>query len=683
VSVAIPARAGLSPLLFGGTIFSSSFLLFLVQPLIAKQILPWFGGSAAVWTVCMVFFQVVLLAGYAYADGVARRLAPRAQAAVHAAVLVVSLASLPIVASARWKPADESDPTWWILGLLVATIGLPYFVLSTTGPLLQAWLARAPWAARVYRYFSLSNFASLLALLAYPVVIETTLPLRTQAIGWSAAYVAFVLLCLGSAFVASRVPARSPADAQAVAALPAEPPRVGPGTQWLWLALPALGSWLLLAVTNRITQHVASIPFLWILPLSTYLLTFILCFESDRWYRRRVFLPLAVVALLLGAFGLVDDIGTTVKTAVPLYVGTLFVLCMALHGETARLRPPTSQLTRFYLMLSAGGALGGIVVGLVAPQVLRGYYELGIAFVLTAAAAAIVVRGRRIGVVAGSVVALVCAGFLAQQVGFDRKGARRLERNFYGTLQTFDVHVGAPHEHRRVLLHGSVKHGEQYLDASRRREPTAYYGITSGIGRVLTHLPPTPARVGLVGLGAGTLATYGRTGDVYRIYEIDPQVFEIARSEFTFLADSQATLEDVVGDARLALEREPPQRFDVLAIDAFSGGSIPMHLLTTQAIQVYMKHLQPDGVLAFHLTNRRLDLPPVLLLNARELGLHAVLAHDEAEDSDLRRTDWVLVSRDAARLAQPWIAEVAVRAHPIRGLRPWTDDFNDLLRVLK
>jgi spermidine synthase len=200
---------------------------------------------------------------------------------------------------------------------------------------------------------------------------------------------------------------------------------------------------------------------------------------------------------------------------------------------------------------------------------------------------------------------------------------------------------------------------------------------------VLTHLPPTPARIGLVGLGAGTLATYGRTGDVYRIYEIDPQVFEIARSEFTFLADSRAALQDVVGDARLALERESPQRFDVLAIDAFSGGSIPIHLLTTQAIQVYMRHLQPGGVLAFHLTNRFLDLPPVLLLNARELGLHAVLAHDEAEDSDLRRTDWVLVSRDAARLAQPWIAEAAAPAHPIRGLRPWTDDFNDLLRVLK
>ena len=320
------------PLLFAATIFSSAFLLFLVQPIVAKQILPWFGGAAGVWAVCMVFFQLLLLAGYAYADALVRRVGARTQAAVHAALLVASLATLPIVASERWKPVEASEPTLAILGLLAATIGLPYFLLSTTGPLLQAWLARAPWGLRVYRYFSLSNLASLLALLAYPVALEPWAPLRGQALGWSIGYAAFVLLCLGATLVALRLQPRPRSAAVAAAPTPAVDAAHGWRTQALWLALPALGSWLLLAVTNHITQHVASIPFLWILPLAVYLASFILCFESDRWYRRRLWLPLAGAALLLGGIGLVHSVGTEVKTAVPLYLGALFVLCMTLHG---------------------------------------------------------------------------------------------------------------------------------------------------------------------------------------------------------------------------------------------------------------------------------------------------------------------------------------------------------------
>jgi hypothetical protein len=677
----------ISSLLFGGTIFSSAFLLFLVQPLMAKQILPWFGGSAAVWTVCLVFFQVVLLAGYAYADLLTRRCSPRTQSRVHAVLLLASLASLPIIAGEAWKPADANDPTLRILGLLVATIGLPYFVVCTTGPLLQAWVARSPAAARVYRYFSLSNFASLLALLAYPVAIEPWWPLRTQALGWSAAYSGFIVLCLGSAWLAAREP-RNDAAPAAEPTPPSPPGRAADaGTQALWLLLPALGSWLLLAVTNHITQHVASIPFLWVLPLATYLFTFILCFESDRWYRRGLVLPLAAALLLLAAYGLTDRIGTAVTSAVPLYVGALFVLCMALHGEMARLRPPPQQLTRYYLMLSAGGALGGVMVGLVAPQLLDAYYELGIGLVLTAVLGVVVLRGRRFAALASAAVALVCAGFVVRQVVADHDGARRVERNFYGTLQSYDTD-DAPQERMRILRHGSVMHGEQFVAMERRREPTAYYGPSSGVGRALALLPPgRPARVGLVGLGAGTLAVYGRARDTYRLYEIDPQVFELARSEFSFLGDAAARgvrFEDVPGDARLSMEREPPQQFDVLAVDAFSGGAVPVHLITTEALQVYMRHVKPDGVLAFHLTNRFLQLPPVVLANAQALGLHAVLVRDDAEQSEaLRRTDWVLVSRDAALLQQPTIAEAAVPPPSIPGLRPWTDDFNNLLQILK
>ncbi len=681
-------------LLFGGTIFSSAFLLFLVQPIMAKQILPWFGGSAAVWSVCMVFFQVVLLAGYAYADVLIRRCRPRTQAWVHSLLLLASLASLPIVAAQRWKPSDAADPTLWILGLLVATIGLPYFVVSSTGPLLQSWVARSPAAAaaRVYRYFSLSNLASLLALLAYPVVIEPWWPLQWQAQGWSLAYAGFVLLCLGSTWAAARLaPAGTAAQGAGSAARTYQPeadrPGAGPGVQLLWLALPALGSWLLLAVTNHITQHVASIPFLWILPLSTYLVTFILCFESDRWYRRGLFLPLALLSLLLGAWGLTESFGSRITTAVPLYVGVLFVLCMVLHGEMARLRPPPQQLTRFYLMLSVGGALGGVAVGLIAPQVLDAYYELGIGLVLTAALGIAVLRSLRWGSAASAALALACAGLLALQVQGDHEGARRIERNFYGTLLTHDTD-DAPPERQRVLYHGSVKHGEQFTDPSRRHEPTAYYGATSGVGRALSLLPTErAARVGLVGLGAGTLAVYGRPGDLMRLYEIDPQVFELARSEFTFLGDAAARgvrFDDIPGDARLAMEREPPQGYDLLAVDAFSGGAVPVHLLTTQALQVYLRHVRPDGLLAIHLTNRYLQLPPVVVTNARHLGWHAVLLHDEAEQSDaLRRTDWVLVARDPALLQRPLLTQAAQPPAAVPGLRPWTDDFNDLWRVLK
>jgi SAM-dependent methyltransferase len=680
-------RAGIR-LLFAGTIFSSAFLLFLVQPLIAKQILPWFGGSAAVWSICMVFFQVVLLAGYAYSDWLTRRLRVRAQAALHVGLLLASLAFLPIVTSARWKPTGAEDPTWWILGLLLGTIGLPYFLLSTTGPLVQSWVARTPWGAQVYRYFSLSNLASLLSLLSYPVLIEPRSSLLQQAHGWSWGYGAFVVLCSGTTlYVANRWAASTPlpqasSGSPAVAVAAENPPRAA--DYMLWLALPALGSWLLLAVTNHITQNVAAVPFLWVLPLSLYLLTFVLCFESDRWYRRGVFLPLAAAMALLCAFGLQDSIGAHVKTALPIYAAGLFALCMFLHGEMARLRPGPRYLTRFYLMLSLGGALGGVTVGLVAPHVLPAYYELGIGLVLTALAAAAVLRNRRALWIASMAVAGCCAWFLSMQVRDDTADARSLRRNFYGTLVTLDTRRDDPADDVRQMYHGSVKHGEQYLVSARRSEPTTYYGRTAGIGRAIAAAPVGPRRVGLIGLGAGTLAGYGRAGDVYRIYEINPQVFELADSEFSFLRDSPARIERVLGDARLALEREPPQGFDVLAVDAFSGDSVPIHLITAEAMDVYLRHLRPDGIVAFHVTNRFLSLAPVVAKIAESRGLHAVLVHDEPADATgLRTTDWVLVARDSRTLACESVGAAGSAIAPVVGMRPWTDDFNNLLSVLK
>ncbi|WP_076999438.1 spermidine synthase [Variovorax sp. KK3] len=667
--------------LFAGTIFTSAFLLFLVQPLIAKQILPWFGGSAAVWSVCMVFFQLALLAGYAYADWITRRLAPRTQAKVHGVLLLASLAFLPVLADAAWKPAGSEEPTLRILGLLVATIGLPYFLLSTTGPLVQSWVTRTPWGAQVYRYFSLSNLASLAALLSYPVLIEPRSTVPQQAWAWSVGFVLFVLLCGATTFyVARRWPGAAPAPASdAAASVPSAKPRAV--DQLLWLALPALGTWLLLAVTNHVTQNVAPVPFLWVLPLSVYLLSFILSFDSDRWYRRPIVLPLAAAMLVLGAYALQDSIGSALRTGLPIFVGGLFVLCLCLHGETARLRPGPEYLTRFYLMLSLGGALGGVLVGLGAPYVLPAFYELGIGLVLCALAAIVVWRHRRIGVLVSLALAAGCSWYLSEQVRDDTR-ARRLDRNFYGAMMVSDSGTEENDRVRR-LYHGSTLHGEQYLSPENRRWPGSYYSKTSGVGRAIEAAPSGPRRVGVIGLGAGTLAAYGRPGDVYRIYEINQRVFDLADSEFSYLRDSDAHIDRVLGDARLALEREAPQGLDVLAVDAFTGDSVPAHLLTVQALDIYLRHLKPDGVIAFHVSNRYLKLDDVVTNIAQSRGLHALLVEDNPEAVDVERSIWMLVARDAQALQREPFRGAGTTPDPIRGVAPWTDDFNNLFSVLR
>lgn len=676
--------SALSTLLFAGTIFTSAFLLFLVQPLIAKQILPWFGGSAAVWAICMVFFQVVLLAGYAYSDWISRRLATRRQVLVHVLLLAASLAFLPIVASSAWKPVGSEEPTLWILGLLAVTIGLPYFLLSTTGPLVQSWVARTLLGAHVYRYFSLSNLASLLALVSYPFLIEPHAALVGQAYAWSAVFVAFTVLCAGSALYFLRHARRLPPEAHTASHAPEGDWEPTARDHLMWLGLAAMGSWLLLAITNHITQNVAAIPFLWLLPLTLYLLTFVLCFESDRWYRRAWFLPPTAALLALCAYGLQDsDIGVTVKVAIPLYAIGLFSFCMFLHGELARLRPGPRHLTRFYLMLSLGGALGGVAVGLIAPRILPGYYELGLGFVIIALLAMAVLRERTVLRLAAGTLAVLCGYFLYGQVTGDLEGSRRMERNFYGTLLTVDAHRDNPGHDVRQLYHGSIKHGEQFLAPELRREPTAYYGRSSGIGLAIANTQPHNKHVGLIGLGAGTLAAYGQTGDTYRFYEINPQVIELARNEFSFMRDSKARIETVLGDARLSLEREPPQGFDVLAVDAFSGDSVPVHLITAEAMDVYLRHMKPGGIIAFHVTNRFLRLAPVVQRIAAAKGLHARLIHDDPSAPALRRTDWVLVASDRAILEQAPIRSAGTPISPIPGLEVWTDDFNNLFEVLK
>jgi hypothetical protein len=667
-------------LLYAATIFVSAFLLFLVQPVIAKQILPWFGGSAAVWTTCVFFFQFGLLAGYAYAHAIVRWLPPRLQLILHLALLLLSAASLPIVAAAGWKPSGAEDPGLRILGLLVATVGLPYFLLSTTSPLVQAWYARR--FDSPYRLFALSNLASLAALLLYPVAVEPLIPTRLQALSWSAGYALFVLLCIGAAVYSLR---GAVGTGQARVSL--DPgPSPGVGLRLQWIALPALASLLLLAITNHLTQNVASIPFLWVLPLSLYLLTFILCFDGRGWYRRSVFFPLAGLAVAAMAWVLTDSHRIhDLQLSIPLFSAGLFVLCMLCHGELVMTKPVPARLTEFYLLIALGGALGSMVVSVIAPHLLPGDFEVAVGLALAAIVLAWkVVPAGRIAL-AGALAAVAYTGYgVATYVSNNVADTRVMKRNFYSSLRTRDEvrDEGTV----RKLIHGTINHGEQFVDPDKRRQAIAYFGPKAGIVRALEALRHPQMRVGIVGLGAGTMAAYGRPGDFYRFYEINPQVIELAQTEFSYLGDSDAKIEVVLGDGRLALESEPPQRFDLLAADAFSSDSVPMHLITREALELYMSHVRPGGVVVFNVTNRYLDLAPVVKRLADSLGLHArLVSHipDDVEYNIYSITDFVLVTADPALFDRPALAEVAAPIEVPRKVTVWTDDFNNLLQALR
>jgi hypothetical protein len=673
-------------LLLALTTSLSAFLLFSVQPLIAKQIVPWFGGTSAVWTLCLVFFQSLLTGGYAYSDWTTRRLGKRSQAALHLGLLALSLISLPIVAGDRWKPAGGEEPSWRILGLLGTTIGLPYFLLSTTSPLAQTWFAQRFPQRAAYRLFALSNLASLAALVSYPFAIEPWVPTRIQAFVWSAGYVGFVVLCAAALVANLRSSDTHRRDLESVAEVPdLSDPEPRAAEQLLWFALPAMSSWLLLAVTNHITQNVAAIPFLWLLPLALYLVTFIIAFDHARWYQRELFVLPMLGLLVACAMRLPDsDLDPDIRIAIPLYGAGLFMCSLFCHGELARLKPPPRHLTRFYLMLSLGSAIGAIAVGVVAPRIFSGYWELGIGLTLTALLAVVTLRRAfPILPLAALGVAAACAYYTYVERRDFRSGAHLLVRSFYGSLRTLDMIPPDVPEAVRQLIHGTIIHGQQGLAPELRATPTAYYGPTSGVGRALQTMMGSGRRIGMIGLGAGTFAAYGRTGDVVRFYEINPQVVDVARGEFSFLGDSAATIEIALGDARLSLAREPAQAFDLLAVDAFSGDAIPVHLLTQEAMAVYLRHLKHEGVLAFHVTNHFLKLAPVVKQIADASGLASALVVDELDTDLLFKSDWVLVTRNRAWLQRDDIVASTRAIDDIPGLHPWTDDFNNLFQILQ
>jgi hypothetical protein len=593
------------------------------------------------------------------------------------------------VPGAFWKPVGTENPSWLILGMLAATIGLPYFLLSTTSPLVQAWFARRFPGRSPYRLFALSNFASMLALVGYPFLLEPWVVTREQAWGWSIGYVLFVGLCAAAGFASLRPPVPSAdadvGDAAPPDALPADdaaPPTLA--RQGLWIALAAMGSFLLLAVSNHVTQNVAAVPLLWIVPLSLYLVTFILCFDGTGWYKRDIFLSMAAAALGVMAWTQADPSLThELAIQIGVFCVGLFLACMFCHGELVRLKPAPRYLTRFYLMISLGGAIGSIVVGVLAPLVLPAYFELGAGIVLCALLLLWQVRRDPLvfGVlgVAALLVAIGCGIWTVREF-YD--GTIAATRNFYGVLRVWES--GSDDNARRSLIHGTIMHGNQYRDPKLRKEPTTYYTASSGIGRAIESLHPRvePVKVGIIGLGTGTIAAWGAKGDVYRFYDINPAVLTIARRDFTYLADSEATIETALGDARLVLEREPPQVFDVLAIDAFSSDAIPVHLITSEALAIYRRHMKPSGIIAFHVTNRFLDLVPVVEALAHAHGLAVAWVADDG-DGMASRSDWVLLSADPDALEKPLIAEATTPIQPRRDWRLWTDDFNNLVQVLK
>jgi len=649
------------PLPYALTIGCSSALLFVVQPIMAKAILPRFGGSAGVWVACMLFFQVTLLGGYVYSYWITRYLGAAARTVVHIALVTASLAALPLRprAGVAW-----GDPTLQIVLLLAASVGLPFFVLSATSPLVQWWWAGSRAAQFPYRLFALSNAASLAALLAYPVAIEPALPVGEQLRWWSGGYLALAALLVVGA-IANR--GRSGGGGASEPEAPG-----GESRPLLWIALAACASTLWLGTSNYLSQNVAAIPFLWVLPMGVYLLTFILCFEWEGWYQPAWFrwlLPAAWIAVgsRIGIAGSAAD----PRLDLPILLGGLFIGCLFCHGELARTKPaPRQGLAHFYLMVAAGGALGGAFVAVAAPSVFSTFLELPIGIVGAVFLALVrlwgVPPGRRL-----VRLALVAAGAFAVATTFSGSGTNLLrERNFYGTLRVADSGEGDMAVRR--LFSGRTVHGVEFLSPERRRRPIAYYGERSGAALVLGTQPAPNRRVAIVGLGAGTLAAYGRKGDFFRVYEINPAVIRAASRYFHFLGDSDAATDVVEGDGRLMLEREPPTSFDAIVLDAFSDDAIPVHLLTREAFEMYFSRLRAGGPLLIHLTNRYLDLNPVVEAVAGALGKGVARIHSAGDaDSGTLSADWAVVSEPQPRGA----ARPAVRV--------WTDDYSNLFQALK
>ena len=688
-------------------IFLSAFLLFQIQPMIAKYILPWFGGTPMVWSTVQMFFQALLTGGYAYAYWLTDRSRGRSREAVHLGLLALAFVQMlvlgfiwasPVTPDASWRPGSSAFPVWEIVKILAISVGPAYFLLSTNSPIIQSWFSRARPGRSPYALYAFSNVGSLLGLLTYPVFVEPNLGLATQGWVWSLGFGLFILLTGYGALRSLRSKAaRDPGPAPVIEA----GPRPGRGVQAMWLALSAAASLMMLATTGHITQEVAVIPFLWVLPLSLYLLTFIIAFSDERWYFRRATWIVFYVSTLFFAFALVRGPRLGVPLQLLIYLATLFFAALISHSELYRLRPHPAYLTRFYLMVSVGGALGGIFVSLVAPLIFNGFWELSLSLLFTWGLI-VVLRSReaseqvkaffhrhRLKLAGVGVVLLALTGTafsLASQNTFFA------ERNFYGVVRVDQITDDGGRTVYR-MVHGITVHGLQYQDPASSRKPTAYFTETSGVGLAILNHPRRGQgmRVGVIGMGIGVLASYAQEGDVYRFYEINPAAIRLAKGEggyFTFLSGSPATIEVLAGDARISMERElengQSQQYDLLVLDAFSSDSIPVHLIDSEAFDLYLKHLAPDGLLALHITNNYLDLRPVVWKLAGHYGLQVVYIEDAGSGKTVFPSQWMLVARDPAWFDIPAIAARADRMTGFTTDIPlWTDAYNNLFRILR
>jgi len=672
--------------LYGLTIFVSAFLLFQVQPMIAKMVLPWFGGAASVWITCMLFFQLVLLFGYIYAHWLINVLKPGGQIFLHVVFVGSSLLLLPVMPSQGLKVMGNVDPIVHLLIILAASVGLPYFLLSTTSPLLQSWYARAYQQALPYRLFALSNFSSLLGLIAYPILVEPYMTLTQQSEVWSWAYVVFAFTCVTTALFGLKGRHERAGHAES-RVIEAERQGAGPAAKdnLVWLMLSTCSSVMLLSTTNYLTQNIASIPFLWILPLALYLVTFTLCFDRSGWYRRSWYVW--IIAAAVGAMAYViafceynDDISQTIA----LFCAGLFLVCMFCHGELAMRKPAPGYLTGFYLMISVGGAAGGAIVSIGAPKLLSGPFELSIALVGCALLLfAMNFRKKKITDLLCTALIVLTLVACVEFIKNFTEGSQLLVRDFYGNLKV-DLRNAGEENELKTLVHGTINHGIQFTDPARRNGHYSYFSEISGIGMAINSLQPGPRNIGVLGLGVGALASYARPGDTFRFYEIDPLVEMIARKEFTYLSECRGKVDVLIGDGRLLLEKDVDKKYDLLAIDAFSSDAVPVHLLTVEALKMYFDRLKPDGILALNITNRHIQLAPVLEIAARELGKQAVLITQRGDyDKYIYHTDWALMTSQRDLMKIPAIADAASSLEPMPGLRLWTDDYSNLIQIVK
>ena len=676
---------------FAASTVLGAFLVFQVQPVISKCVLPWFGGTPAVWTTCMLFFQLLLFGGYLYAHCLRTLFRPTLQAVIHLTLLSTAVLLLPIQPSDAWKPTGSESPTVYLLWMLLVHVGLPYFVLSSTGPLVQAWLSYQDDSDRVYRLYALSNAGSLAALLSYPFVVEPVLSVSQQSTTWSLMLCAFLLI---QGVVALKLLRNGKAES-GLNRDSGNDSSPGVSVDWktrtAWIGLPAMASTMLLVVTNHVCQDVAVVPFLWVLPLSLYLLSFIICFDSPQWYRPKLIAVVTVLAVM--AIEMKDWIPINLQliSMVVSFMAFLLGICLICHGEVARIKPPARMLTQYYTMLSAGGAIGGLIVAVVCPVLFNSFVEYPVSMILAKGMIFVLFfavegwkrptydwgRAYRLRYFAMAIVVMPFLMFL------NGSGDKTIasERNFFGMLRVLKDHDGLH------LVHGSTIHGMQRL-GPHANQPTTYYSQDSGVGRAFDYLQQRQESldVCVVGLGCGVLTTYGRAEDQFDLVEINPAVVEIANTHFTFMQDSPSQLHHHLGDGRLVLERMQDQRFDLLVLDAFSSDAIPAHLLTYEAIQLFRSRLAEDGLLAIHVSNSHLKLAPLVHRISAAAGLTARTVRSEGEASKCTSTaEWILVTKPNHQVwdSQQFQIAKSLTDQQLSAAPFWTDQHHNLVSVLR